>query len=149
MSKLSRTILAAGIIGAVALSSPLLADPFHGSHGDREVRHGHHGHMMLARAEGERGYHHKGRHHEHRANMTREERKAYREQRRVQHRAMRMHWDTLSDAEKENYRVQARMHMEERRAAWEAMTPEERDARRQEMRERMKERHGGEAGRDL
>ncbi|WP_018952945.1 hypothetical protein [Thioalkalivibrio sulfidiphilus] len=133
MSKLSRTILTIGIIGTMALSVPVLAHSFHG---DREARHGDHGHMMMARAEGEGGYGHKGRHHERFANMSDEERKAHREQKRVQHMAMRMHWNTLSDAEKENYRVQARMRMDERRAAWEAMSPEEREAKRQEMRER-------------
>lgn len=142
MSKLSRTCLTVGIIGAVALSAPLLASPFHGQAGDREVHQGHHGHMMMARAEGEGVYGHKGRHHERFANMSEEERKAHRDQKRVEQLAMRLHWNTLSDAEKENYRVQARMHMDERRAAWEAMSPEEREAKRQEMRERRGEMGG-------
>jgi hypothetical protein len=142
MSKLSRTFLTVGIIGAVALSAPLLASSFHDHQGDREARHGHHGHMMMASAGGEGGYGHKDRHHERFANMSDEERKAHREQKRVQHMAMRMHWNTLSDAEKENYRVQARMRMDERRAAWEAMSPEEREAKRQEMRERHIEMRG-------
>jgi hypothetical protein len=148
MSKISRAFLTVGIIGAVALSAPLLASQFQGHAGDHDARHGHHGHKMMARSHGEGegrhqgGYRHKGRHHEHVANMSDEERGAYREQKRVQFMAMRMHWDTLSDAEKENYRVQARTHMDERRAAWEAMSDEERQARREEMRQKMQERRG-------
>ena len=131
MSKLSRTVITLGIIGAIAVSTPLLA---HSGHGDREARHGNHTHMMMARGHGEG--HYRGRHHESRADMSHEERKAHREQMRVEHMGMRLHWNTLSHAEQENYRVQARMRMDERRAAWEAMSSEEREAKRQEMHER-------------
>jgi hypothetical protein len=147
MSKLSRTIITVGTLAALALAAPLLARPFHDHQGDREARHGHHGHMMVARAEDKRGYRHEGRRHEHRADMTDEERKAYREEMRVRRQAMRLHWDTLSDAEKDGYKEQARMRIAERRAAWEAMSPEEREAKRQEMRQKREEgrRPGGQA----
>lgn len=141
MNRLSRTILTAGTLAALALTAPLLASPSHDHGGDRDARHGHHQHMMMAKRHG--GEHrHDGRGHEHHAGMSDEQRKAHREEMHVRHQAMRLHWDTLSDAEKAGYEEQARMRISERRAAWEAMTPEERDARRQEMREKMQERRG-------
>jgi|GEM_PF-2212244 len=142
MSKFSRMILTTGALAALALSAPVLASAFDGQHGG-EARHGEHrGHMMMARAHGEGEHRYKGRHHEHRADMTDEQRKAHRDEKRVRHMAMGMHWNTLSDAEKESYQVQAQMRMDERRAAWEAMSPEERQAKREEMREKMQERRG-------
>jgi hypothetical protein len=143
MSKLSRTMLTVGIIGALALSAPLLAGPMHGHSGDREARQGHHSHMMMARETRGGEYHRQGRGHEHRAQMSDEERKAHRGERRVRFMAMRMHWDSLSDEDRAAYKEQAREHMAERRAAWEAMSPEEREARRAEMREKMQGRRGG------
>jgi hypothetical protein len=134
MSKLSRTILTAGVLGALALSAPLLAGLSHEHQGDREARQGHHGHMMMARRDG--GEHrYGGRGHERHADMSREEREAHRAEMQLRHQAMRLHWDTLSDAEKAGYKEQARMRMEERRAAWQAMSPEEREALREERRE--------------
>ena len=134
MSKLSRTMLTVGIIGALALSAPLLASQFHGHAGDREARHGHHAHMMMAREHRAGEYHRQGRGHEHRAQMGDEERKAYREERRVRFMAMRMHWDSLSDEDRAAYKEQAREHMAERRAVWETMSPEERQAARERHR---------------
>jgi hypothetical protein len=147
MSKLSRTIITVGTLAAAGPVRAPAGRPFHDHQGDREARHGHHGHMMVARAEDKRGYRHEGRRHEHRADMTDEERKAYREEMRVRRQAMRLHWDTLSDAEKDGYKEQARMRIAERRAAWEAMSPEEREAKRQEMRQKREEgrRPGGQA----
>ena len=140
MSKLSRTILTAGVLTALALSAPLLAGASHDHQGDREARHGHHGHMMMAKRDG--GEHrYGGRGHERHGDLNREERKAHRAEMRVQHQAMRLHWDTLSDAEKAGYKEQARMRIDERRAAWQAMSPEERDALREQRRE-----HRGEGG---
>jgi hypothetical protein len=143
MSKLSRTILTIGIIGAVAVSAPLLASQFHDHHGDREARQDHHGQMMMARGHGKGEFRHGGARGEHHANMTDEERQTHRQEMRLRHQAMRMHWDTLSEAEQESYKVQAQMRMDERRAEWEAMSPEEREARRAEMHETMQERRGG------
>jgi len=140
MSKFSRMILTTGALAALALSAPLLASAVDG---DREARQGEHrGHMMMARAHGEGEYGRKGCRHEQRGDMSDEQRKAHRDEKRMNHMAMRMHWDTLSDAEKESYQLQAQMRMDERRAAWEAMSPEERQAKREEMREKMQERHG-------
>jgi hypothetical protein len=139
MSKLSRTILTAGVLTALAFSAPLLAAPSHDHQGDREARHGHHGHMMTAMRQGGEHRHSRRGGHERGAGMSSEERKAHREEMRVRHQAMRLHWDTLSDAEKAGYKEQARMRIDERRAAWQAMSPEEREAKREDWRERRSE----------